>query len=74
MAALLLSGLAVDALTPFAVSIVLFGGLLAGWLVRWLLGAASVLPSPAELVAWLRSQGAAVRELAGNRPRGWKAP
>jgi uncharacterized membrane protein YbhN (UPF0104 family) len=68
VAALLLSGLAVGALTPFAVSIVLFGGLLAGWLVRWLLGAASVLPSPAELVAWLRSQGAAVRELAGDRP------
>ena len=67
VAALLLSGLAVGALTPFAVLIVLFGGLLAGWLVRWLLGAASVLPSPAELVAWLRSQGAAVRELAGDR-------
>ena len=42
-------------------------GLLAGWLVRWLLGAASVLPGPAELVAWLRSQGAAVRALAGDR-------
>jgi glycosyltransferase 2 family protein len=64
--ALLLSGLAVDALTPFAVVIVLFGGLLAGWLVRWLLGAASVLPGPAALVAWLRSQGAAVRDLAGG--------
>ena len=67
VAALLLSGLAVGALTPFAVLIVLFGGLLAGWLVRWLLGAASVLPSPAELVAWLRSQGVAVGELAGDR-------
>ncbi len=67
VAALLLSGLAVGALTPFAVVIVLFGGLLAGWLVRWLLGAASVLPGPAELVAWLRSQGPAVRELAGDR-------
>lgn len=67
VAALLLSGLAVGALTPFAVLIVLFGGLLAGWLVRWLLGAASVLPGPAELVAWLRSQDAAVRELAGDR-------
>jgi glycosyltransferase 2 family protein len=66
VAALLLSGLAVGALTPFGVVIVLFGGLLAGWLVRWLLGAASVLPGPAELVAWLRSQGAAVRELAGE--------
>jgi glycosyltransferase 2 family protein len=66
VAALLLSGLAVGALTPFAVVIVLFGGLLAGWLVRWLLGAASVLPSPAELVTWLGSQGSAVRELAGD--------
>jgi uncharacterized membrane protein YbhN (UPF0104 family) len=67
IAALLLSGLAVGALTPFAVVIVLFGGLLAGWLVRWLLGAASVLPGPAELAAWLRSQGAAVRDLAADR-------
>jgi uncharacterized membrane protein YbhN (UPF0104 family) len=64
---LLLSGVAVGALTPFAVTIVIFGGLLAGWLVRWLLGAASVLPGSAELVAWLGSQGAAVRELAGDR-------
>jgi uncharacterized membrane protein YbhN (UPF0104 family) len=67
VAALLLSGLAVGTLTPFAVVIVLFGGLLAGWLVRWLLAAASVLPGPAELVAWLRTQGAAVRELAADR-------
>jgi glycosyltransferase 2 family protein len=67
LAALLLSGLAVDALTPFAAVIVFFGGLGTGWLVRWLLGAASVLPGPAELVAWLRSQGAAVRELAQDR-------
>jgi glycosyltransferase 2 family protein len=65
--ALLLSGLAVGALTPFAVVLVFFGGLAAGWLVRWLLGAASVLPGPAELIAWLRSQGAMVRELAAAR-------
>jgi uncharacterized membrane protein YbhN (UPF0104 family) len=67
VAALLLSGLAVGTLTPFAVVLVLFGGLLAGWLMRWLLGAASVLPGPAELVAWLRSQGAAVRDRAADR-------
>jgi uncharacterized membrane protein YbhN (UPF0104 family) len=67
VAALLLSGLAVGTLTPFAVVIVLFGGLLAGWLVRWLLGAASVLPGPAELVSWLRSQDAGVRDLAADR-------
>ena len=65
--ALLISGLAVGALTPFAVVLAFFGGVSAGWLVRWLLGAASVLPGPAELVAWLRSQGAAVRDLAADR-------
>jgi glycosyltransferase 2 family protein len=66
-AALLLSGLAVGTLTPFAVAIALFGGLLTGWLVRWLLGAASVLPGTAELAAWLTSQGMRVRELAAVR-------
>jgi uncharacterized protein (TIRG00374 family) len=66
VAALLLSGLAVGALTPFAVVIVFFGGLLAGWLMRWILGAASVLPGPAELIAWLRNQGTQVSELAGD--------
>src|SRR5580700_6826573 len=65
--ALLISGLAVDVLTPFAVVLVFFGGASAGWLVRWLLGAASVLPGAAELVAWLRSQGAAVRDLTADR-------
>jgi len=65
-AALLISGLAVNALTPFAVVIVLFSGLLAGWLVRWLFGAATVLPDQAELTAWLTSQGVAVGELAGT--------
>jgi uncharacterized membrane protein YbhN (UPF0104 family) len=67
VAALLLGGLAVGTLTPFAVVIVLFGGLLAGWLVRWLLGAASVLPGPAELLAWLRTQDTSVRDLAADR-------
>jgi uncharacterized membrane protein YbhN (UPF0104 family) len=65
--ALLISGLAVGVLTPFAVVLVFFGGLSAGWLMRWLLGAASVLPGTAEIAAWLRSQGAAVRELTGDR-------
>jgi glycosyltransferase 2 family protein len=64
-AALLISGLAVDALTPFAVVIVLFGGLLAGWLVRWLFGATTVLPDQAELTAWLTSQSVPVRDLTG---------
>jgi glycosyltransferase 2 family protein len=67
VAALLLSGLAVGALTPFAVAIVLFAGLVAGWLARWLLCAASVLPGPADLVAWLSSQATPVRDLAADR-------
>src|SRR6201996_929853 len=54
--ALLLSGLAVGTLTPFAVVIVASGGLLVGWMVRWLLGAASVLPGIAELTGWLTRQ------------------
>jgi len=65
-AALLISGLAVNALTPFAVVIVLFSGLLAGWLVRWIFGAATVLPDQAGLVAWLASQGVRVGELTGT--------
>jgi glycosyltransferase 2 family protein len=56
-AALLLSGLAVGTLTPFAVVIAAFGGLLVGWTVRWLLGAASVLPGTAELAGWLAGRG-----------------
>ena len=49
-AALLLSGLAVGTLTPFAVVVVASGGLLVGWVVRWLLGAASVLPDRKSVV------------------------
>ena len=62
-AALLLSGLAVGTLTPFAVVIVASGGLLVGWVVRWLLGVASVLPGVPELTGWLTSQGAQATEL-----------
>ena len=69
VAAQLLGGLAVGTLTPFAVVIVLFGGLFVGWTVRWLLGAASVLPGTAELVGWLTSQGVAVRDLSAADPR-----
>ena len=61
-AALLLSGLAVGTLTPFAVVIVASGGLLVGWVVRWLLGAASVLPGIAELTGWLTRQGVQATE------------
>jgi hypothetical protein len=67
-AALLISGLAVGALTPFAVVIVLFGGLLAGWVLRWLLGAASVLPGTAQLMSWLTSQGVSTGDLSDAEP------
>jgi glycosyltransferase 2 family protein len=63
-AALLLSGLAVGTLTPFAVVIVASGGLLIGWVVRWLLGAASVLPGMAELTRWLARQGVTTSDLS----------
>jgi glycosyltransferase 2 family protein len=71
-AALLLSGLAVGTLTPFAVVIAASGGLLAGWVVRWLLGAASVLPGVGELTGWLTGQGVHTADLSvggANRAR-----
>jgi uncharacterized membrane protein YbhN (UPF0104 family) len=63
-AALLLSGLAVGTLTPFAVVIAASGGLMIGWLVRWLLGAASVLPGMAELTGWLTRAGIQTADLS----------
>ena len=67
--ALLLSGLAVGTLTPFAVVIVASGGLLVGWMVRWLLGAASVLPGVSELTGWLTSQRVPVTDLSAGPSR-----
>jgi glycosyltransferase 2 family protein len=67
-AAVLLSGLAVGTLTPFAVVIVASGGLLAGWVVRWLLGAASVLPGMSELTGWLASQRLQATDLSVAGP------
>jgi uncharacterized membrane protein YbhN (UPF0104 family) len=67
-AALLLTGLAVGTLTPFAVVIVASGGLLAGWVVRWLLGAASVLPGMAELTGWLAGRGVQASDLSVAGP------
>jgi glycosyltransferase 2 family protein len=66
---LLLSGLAVGTLTPFAAVIAAFGGLLVGWVVRWLLGAASVLPGAAELTGWLASQGVSAADLSFTEPQ-----
>jgi uncharacterized membrane protein YbhN (UPF0104 family) len=67
-AALLLSGLAVGTLTPFAVVIAASGGLLVGWVVRWLLGAASVLPGITELAGWLPKQGVQATDLTVAGP------
>jgi uncharacterized membrane protein YbhN (UPF0104 family) len=67
-AALLLSGLAVGTLTPFAVVIAASGGLLIGWVVRWLLGAASVLPGMAELTGWLAGHGVQASDLSVAGP------
>jgi glycosyltransferase 2 family protein len=67
-AALLLSGLAVGTLTPFAVAIVASGGLLVGWVVRWLLGAASVLPGMTELTGWLTRHGVQTTDLSVAGP------
>ena len=66
--ALLLSGLAVGTLTPFAVVIAASGGLLVGWLMRWLLGAASVLPTITELTDWLSGQRVATTDLSVAGP------
>jgi glycosyltransferase 2 family protein len=62
-AGLLFTGLAVNTLTPFAVVLVLSGGLLFGWAVRWLLGAPSVRPSIPELIVWASQYGLSIRSL-----------
>jgi glycosyltransferase 2 family protein len=62
-AGLLLTGLAVDSLTPFAVGIVLFGGLLFGWGTRWLFGAVSVRPRISELIDWFSNHHLPVNTL-----------
>lgn len=50
---LLLTGLAINTLTPFTVVVIEFAGLFFGWGTRWLFGAASVRPSIDELKSWL---------------------
>jgi uncharacterized membrane protein YbhN (UPF0104 family) len=65
-AVLLISGLATNALTPFSVVIALFGGLMIGWLLRWLLGAASVRPGIAQLSDWLTGHGVPMAELTAG--------
>jgi uncharacterized membrane protein YbhN (UPF0104 family)/antitoxin (DNA-binding transcriptional repressor) of toxin-antitoxin stability system len=62
-AALLVSGLATDALTPFSMVIALFGGLMIGWLMRWVLGATSARPDISQLTTWLTKHDVPVAEL-----------
>ena len=67
-AALLVSGLATDALTPFSVVITLFGGLMTGWLMRWVLKATSARPDIGQLTTWLTEHDVPVAELTpGDR-------
>jgi glycosyltransferase 2 family protein len=68
-AALLLTGLAADALTPFALVFALVAGLSFGWMVRWLLGATSVRPGLAQLTSWLLARGISVRGLVPSGPK-----
>jgi glycosyltransferase 2 family protein len=44
------------------------GGLFVGWIVRYLLGAASVLPSMTELTGWLAAQGVPAADLSATGP------
>ena len=60
---LVVTGLAIDSLTPFALVVSLFAALFFGWTTRWLLGAASVRPGTDELVAWLSASQVFVGEL-----------
>lgn len=62
-AALLITGVVGNALSPFALLLALFAGLSFGWLLRWLLGAGSVRPGLDQLLAWLVERGVAVHDL-----------
>jgi uncharacterized membrane protein YbhN (UPF0104 family) len=66
-ASLLLAGLAVDSLTPFAVLLALLIALFVGWGTRWALGAASVRPGVDTLTAWLADHGVDAVNLTANR-------
>jgi uncharacterized protein (TIRG00374 family) len=67
--ALLVTGLAVDSLTPFALVVSLFSALFFGWAMRWALGAASVRPGTTELIAWLADRHVVVDDLDATDPR-----
>jgi uncharacterized membrane protein YbhN (UPF0104 family) len=70
LAALIISGVGVGALTPLAALVVLFGGALCGWGIRWMLGAASVQPSMEELRARFGTSIPSLRELLPAEPGG----
>jgi uncharacterized membrane protein YbhN (UPF0104 family) len=65
---LLLAGLAVDSLTPFAVLLALLVALFVGWGTRWTLGAASVRPGVDTLTAWLADHGVDAVDLTADGP------
>jgi uncharacterized protein (TIRG00374 family) len=65
---LLLAGLAVDSLTPFAVLLALLVALFVGWGTRWALGAASVRPGVDTLTAWLIDHGVDAVHLTSEEP------
>jgi glycosyltransferase 2 family protein len=65
---LLLAGLAVDSLTPFALFLALFGALFVGWATRWSLGAASVRPSFSDLTSWLAQHDLEATDLHAAGP------
>ncbi len=62
--ALLLTELALNDLTTFAVIGVILGGWAIGLAVRWALGVASVRPTVARIAAWLKASGVEIGELA----------
>jgi glycosyltransferase 2 family protein len=67
-ASLLLAGLAVDSLTPFAVLLALLVALFVGWGTRWALGAASVRPGVGPLTDWLADHGVDAVDLTAEGP------
>ena len=75
--ALLLTELALNDLTTFAVIGVILGGWAIGLAVRWALGVASVRPTVARIAAWLKASGVEIGELAraataGASPAPWR--
>ena len=69
MGTLLVSELALDNLTFFAMLVAPLAGWTIGLVVRWTLTAASVRPSSAALATWLQHSDIAVASLSGRNDR-----